>query len=136
MRKENLNQIAEGVKNLLEKEQEVLFCYLFGSFVQGDAIPKSDVDVAVYLSSKHRSDLFDTRLSLIEKFTRALGRDADIIILNTASPFLRYTILREGLLVFEHDSRARMEFELKAMNEYFDYKPILELYRDRLRASV
>ena len=131
-----LNNVMQTIEDALQKEQGVLFCYLFGSFARGNAIPKSDVDVALYLSGEKQQDFFQMRLSLIEKLTRALGKEVDVVVLNTAFPFLKYAVLKEGILVFERDPRTRIEFELRALNEYFDYKPILELYRTRLRTPA
>lgn len=136
MNRKDIDQISVKIRDLLEEKKDVLFCYLFGSFVRGDVIQKSDMDMAVFLSPKKRTNFFEMRLDLMEKLTRVLGRDADVIVLNTASPFLKYAVLREGVLVYNRDPEMQLGFELKAMNEYFDYKPILEMYRERLRASI
>lgn len=135
-KKQNRKTLINKIKDVLGKEKEVLFCYLFGSFAYGDSIKESDIDVAVYLSPKLQPDFFDIRLSITEKLTRALGKEVDVVVLNIASPFLRYTIIREGILAFEHQPERRIEFELKTMNDYFDYQPILRLYHNRLRVSV
>ena len=126
------------LKTFFAKRKEVVFVYLFGSQVRGDALSSSDVDLAVFLESKtSRSDLsfFDQRLVLIAQLTRLLGREAEVIILNTAPPFLRYVILQEGRLVFERDHGRRVDFELKITNEYFDFQPYRELYHRHLLTS-
>lgn len=129
-------QIEKAVKETLRTQKGVLFGYLFGSMVTGNTRKGSDVDIAVYLSPEIKQRFFDIRLDLLEKFTRAFRREADVVILNTAAPFVKYVVLKEGKLIFERDQNARIDFELKALNEYFDYKPVLKQYRDRLRASV
>lgn len=129
-------QIGKIVKETLQTQKGVLFGYLFGSMATGNTRKESDVDIAVYLSPETKPRFFDIRLDLLEKFTRAFRREADVIILNVAAPFVKYVILKEGKLIFERDQNARIDFEVKAINEYFDYKPVLKQYRDRLRASV
>lgn len=136
MEQRDFIQIGSTVRETLQSHEEVLFCYVFGSLATGTARKGSDVDVAVYLAPEYQKRFFDIRLDLTEQLTRALSREVDIVVLNTAAPFLKYAILKEGKLVFERDREARINFELKALNEYFDYRPILKQYRDRLRTSV
>lgn len=49
-----------------------------------------------------------------------------VLILNQAPPALRYAVLRDGILLFCRDQRTRIEFYLRAVNEYLDFKPILK----------
>jgi len=108
---------------------------LFGSRAVGRAIPTSDVDVAVYLDKKLCGDFFEKRLDLIVKFSKLLKKETDVLILNTAFPFLRYVVLKEGKLIFDRDESQRIDFELKSINEYFDFRPVLEKYNNRLLIS-
>lgn len=132
----DFSQIEKTMKETLQTQKEVLFGYVFGSTATGNTRKGSDVDMAVYLAPEIKPRFFDIRLELLEKLTRAFRREADVVILNTAAPFVKYVVLKEGKLVFERNQDARIDFELKALNEYFDYKPVLKQYRDRLRASV
>lgn len=136
MRKENQQNIIKSLRKILLKEEGILFCYLFGSLAYENFISKSDIDLAVYLDEKKCKDLFEKRLELITRTSRALKKDVDIVILNTASLFLKYVVLKEGKLVFEKDKEKRIDFELKSINEYFDFKPILEMYHKKLLASA
>ena len=133
-RKETGNQqnISKILKPVLKKERGVLFCYLFGSFANQNSISKSDVDLAVYLDKEKCPDFFEKRLELILQLSKKLKKEADIIILNTAAPFLKYVILKEGKLIFEKNKAQRISFELRATNEYLDFKPVLEKYYQRL----
>jgi len=135
MRKQSQQNLIKLLKQILQKEKGVLFCYLFGSLAYQNFISKSDVDLAVYLDEKKCKDFSEKKLELISRVSKTLKKDADIVVLNSAPPFLKYVILKEGLLVFESDKEKRVDFELKAINEYFDFKPILEKYHERLLAS-
>ncbi|MDI6603153.1 MAG: nucleotidyltransferase domain-containing protein [Patescibacteria group bacterium] len=132
MRKKRQFNIAKILKNFFGKKKEVLFCYLFGSLAYQNFTKKSDVDLAVYLDEKKCKDFFEKRLELISQISPLLKKEADIVVLNTAPLFLKYVILQEGKLIFERDKGKRIDFELKIVNEYFDFKPILEKYRQRL----
>jgi len=136
MAKKDFAAIAEKVKEALLGQREVVFAYVFGSTATGATRKGSDVDIAVYLAPQEKPEFFDIRLKLLELLTRAIPGEADVLVLNTAVPFLKYVVLKEGKLVFERNAEARLDFELKALNEYFDYKPVLELYQSRLKASI
>ena len=61
----------------------------------------------------------------------ALARDVDLLVLNHAAPDLVHRVLRDGVLLCERDADKRVQFEVKARNEYFDVKPYLDEYRKR-----
>jgi hypothetical protein len=51
---------------------------------------------------------------------RELGTERfDLIILNDASPVLKYEVVRQGRVIKE-DKKRRVEFEAKALGEYLD----------------
>ena len=112
-----------------------MFCYLFGSQTTKNTVSDSDVDLAVFFEKNQVNDFFERRLELIGELSKLLGKEADVVVLNTAPPFLRYVVLKEGKLIFERDKGKRIDFELKSLNEYFDFKPILEKYHQRLLTS-
>ncbi len=132
---EDAKKIAKIVNKLFFEEKAVLFCYLFGSTAYDKTISTSDIDLAVYLDKEECKDFFEKRLELIAKFSKNLKKETDIVILNTAPPFLRYVVLKEGKLIFERDEGQRIDFELKSLNEYFDFKPILDMYNNHLLTS-
>ncbi|MBI2050819.1 MAG: nucleotidyltransferase domain-containing protein [Parcubacteria group bacterium] len=136
MEQSDIATITDAAARVLAARKDVLFGYVFGSAATGGSRKGSDVDLAVYLDPAFRARFFDIRLELLEQFTRSLGSEADVVVLNTAAPFLRYVAMREGIVAFEGSREARIDFELKALNEYFDYQPVLAQYRARLAQSV
>ena len=136
MREITFDHIAKTIREVLQNQREVVFAYIFGSAVSGSTREGSDIDVAVYLLPEHQEQFFDIRLKLMEQLTRSQSREVDVVILNTAPPFLAYVVLKEGRRCFERDRGARIDFELNALNAYFDYKPVLERYHSHLRNPV
>lgn len=124
--------IKRALKQFFRKKNKILFCYLFGSALSEDFIFESDVDVAIYFKKSKYKDFFKERLKLISQLSKILHREADVIILNTAPPFLKYVILTEGELIFEKAREQRIDFELKTINEYIDFRPVLEKYYQRI----
>jgi uncharacterized protein len=105
-----------------------LAAWLFGSVARGAARQDSDVDVAVLLGHPPPK-------TLIERFTPegmlegALGLPVHFVVLDTAPVDLVHRVLRDGVLLTDRDSAARVRFEVAARNAYFDLLPVLQLYR-------
>jgi predicted nucleotidyltransferase len=103
--------------------------YLFGSEARGDAAASSDVDVAVLFERDPPRTLEGLHLPLQRDLVLHLRREVDLVVLNRAPVDLVHRVLRDGLLCFEADRKARVLFEVRARNEYFDLLPFLERYR-------
>lgn len=132
MEKQDLENMIKELKGFLQQEEGVLFCYLFGSQATGTSISKSDIDIGLFFDKHQVDDFFEKRLELIGEISKLLKKDTDIVVLNTASSFLKYVVLKEGKIIFERSQDKRVDFELKTLNDYFDFKPVLEKYNQRV----
>ena len=121
---ERLRQAFSG------REQGVAAVYLFGSVARGESRPGSDLDVAVLLEPAPERGTFESlRLDLRAELESDFGRDVDLVVLNHAPPDLAHRVLRDAVLIIEPDPSARVRFEVRARNEYWDLKPYLDEYR-------
>lgn len=116
----------------------VQLAYLFGSQVTGQAGPLSDFDFGVLLrATLSPSERFHQRLSLIAELIGVLhAQHIDLVVLDEAPPAIRFSIIKHGQVIYNEDERVRVHFEVKTMNEYFDTKPLRELYRQRLFEAI
>ena len=103
--------------------------YLYGSAARGDSRPGSDLDVAILFEQDPPRTLEGLHTAIADDLQAALGRPVDLVILNHASPDLVHRVLRDGILVCERNRSARVRFEVRLRNEYFDMEPIRSLYR-------
>ena len=106
--------------------------YLFGSTARGDDHAGSDVDVAVLFEVTPPRTL-DGRFAVAADLERALGRPVDLIVMNDAPVDLRIRVLREGELLVDRNRSLRIASEVRTRNEYFDFEPVLTLYRSPRR---
>ena len=112
------------------REQGVAAVYLFGSVARGEPRPGSDLDVAVLLEPAPERGTFESlRLDLRAELESDLGREVDLVVLNHAPLDLAHRVLRDAVLIIEPHPSARVRFEVRARNEYWDLKPYLEEYR-------
>lgn len=99
------NILAEKLK----AKPEIAFAYLFGSSQNGVIKEGSDLDIAIYLTSRNTNDIEETelRLSILRLLESAVPEfdNFDVVILNNASTFLGMQAL-QGTLLFvkpEHE---------------------------------
>ena len=132
MKRETKEQLARVLK-----EQGVVFAYLFGSQAKGTAGPLSDIDIAVYFDRRvPAAEHFDLRLGVLGKITDFCKTDrVDLVVLNEAPPLLAHRILKEGLLIFSDNDKTRLEYEVKAILKYLDWKPYLDTYTQEVFGS-
>jgi predicted nucleotidyltransferase len=122
--------VADGVRRHFEsRRSDVVAVYLFGSVARSQAGPASDVDVAVLLAADPRPDLDGLLLGEEAELEKALGVPVQLVVLNTASCDLVHRVLRDGVLLLDRDPAARVRFEVRARNEFFDLQPVLDAYR-------
>lgn len=100
--------------------------YLIGSYATGAAGPLSDIDVAVWIEDELPPGArLDLRLALADAAAKALGSDeVDVVVLDDAPPLLRHRAIRDGVLLFSNDERARVRKETTAILEYLDTGPL------------
>ncbi len=109
--------------------REIIAAYLFGSVARGAARARSDVDVAVLYAVPPPATLEGLPLGLEARIEKLVGRPAQVIVLNTAPAGLVHRVLRDGVLLLDRDPSARIRFEVRARNEFFDLQPIVARYR-------
>ena len=110
---------------------DIVAAYLFGSVARGTAGARSDVDVAVLYATAPPATLEGLPLDLERRISRLMGRPAQVIVLNTAPVGLIHRVLRDGVLLLDRDPGARIRFEVRSRNEFFDLQPIVARYRRR-----
>ena len=107
----------------------IIAAYLFGSVARGAAHAGSDVDVAVLYTEAPPATIEGLPLDLESRIRRRVGRPAQVIVLNGAPAGLVHRVLRDGVLLLDRAPGARIRFEVRARNAYFDLQPILARYR-------
>lgn len=108
-------------------QSDVLAAYLFGSLARGQALPSSDVDIAVLIEpglDLERS--VEAQLQLELDLERLTQRPVQVTILNRASPFMAYQVIKDGFLIYERNKSERIAFQVRTLKIYFDLQPRLE----------
>ena len=127
----DLTEIGPQLEEYFAGQPQVLVAYVFGSQTTGKAGPLSDLDVAALLAGEPTpSECFDARLEFIGGLMSLLHtNDVDVLILNDVPLIMRYQVLRTGRVIFCRDRQAMIDFRVRTLNEFFDFKPVLDYHR-------
>jgi len=114
------HEIISMLKEMLEKDEAVVFAYLHGSFVEGSSV--RDVDIAVWLRSG--ADPLDYIVSRSLEMEQRLGLPVDIQVLNEAPIPFRYVVYTRGRLLTVKDEKLHDLQVAKTLLMYSDLKAL------------
>lgn len=133
MSQNDRQKIAEKINKVLNSEKEIVFAYIFGSFLDSPSF--RDIDVGIYIDNIAKENVFDKELEMAKKISEACDLLIDYIdvkILNFAPGHFLNNIFKNGTLMFSKKEKllsdAIEETSLSAVaNEYFAYQSLREL---------
>ena len=107
--------IAEAVRIIAREVDGLIAVYRHGSFGTADERPDSDLDLAILAAAPIPAA---RRLALAAAIGEAIGREADLADLRSASTVFQARTVAAGECVFAGAERARREFEMRALAAY------------------
>jgi uncharacterized protein len=116
--------LAGTLRSLVERQDQVVFAYLFGSHARGRVSCLSDIDIAVYFVGSDRLRCHELKTDLYMALSRGLGtNDIDIVVLNMAANLMLLDeIIRCGVLLVDKAPDLREEYEQKVLHRAIDFK--------------
>ncbi len=128
VKEEQYYKNISDVKEVLSKEDNILFAYLHGSF--SNLVNFGDIDIAVFLKHvpDNKLDIIDFEFDLGNKIEKIVLFPIDVRVLNLAPPPFRYSVIKKGLRLVEKDEKKRVDFETITLKEYFDFLPFRKRY--------
>lgn len=127
------DEICSKIEKILEKEDKILFAYIFGSFLYSSN-PR-DIDIAIYLKSIDENNLLELETMLAGKVGREIKLSFDKIdtrILNFSPNYFFANVFSQGKLLFTKDENILSEMiertSVEALkNEYISLQSLREL---------
>jgi predicted nucleotidyltransferase len=113
------DKILSKLKELLNYDSTVSFVFIFGSYVRKRQKGASDIDIAIYFNKP--PDGIDL-LHLINKLSDLTGKNVDLIVLNSASAFLRHQVMKHGIPLIIKDKTTYRQFREKTICDCDEYK--------------
>lgn len=124
--KEQKENIEKGVADFLRERPEIISAYLHGSFLESDF---RDIDIAVYLTGIGKGEALQYELNLENELNKLTGFSVDVRILNHAPLSFRFSVIKNGHLLFSKDEKVRCDFECLTIAEYHDFDLLRGIYR-------
>jgi predicted nucleotidyltransferase len=112
----------EDLKRLLRGREEIVFAYVYGSFVEEEKF--HDIDIGLYLSEIAPEPFTQYGLVLSQTLSNELGIPVDVRILNFAPTSFLYHVIR-GKLIIEKDEEVTAQFIEQIIRKYLDIKPLI-----------
>ena len=121
-------ECEERIKDILEKEEDIVLAYLFGSYARDDITSLSDIDIGILfnsgIDSLHRHNI---KLKLIGEIAQACKvNKIDIVDMEKGSILLKYNIIKHGKILKSADEDRRVLFETSIISRYLDEKYYLQ----------
>jgi len=120
--------MIERLQRALATVDGVVFAYLFGSQARGTARPDSDIDLAVHLGGRDRTELHFELCAALNLVVPV--ETIHLIILDDAPPALVYRVMRDGKLLVDRDRVARTRFLAIHLSRYQDMEHVRRLFAE------
>jgi len=100
--RERIESLLASCRSVLQREGLQGAVFLYGSSLERDFRPDSDVDLAVLDDSRHPLS-WSEQARLMDVLERALGKGVDLRVLRETSPSHQAHVLEQGQLVWSKD---------------------------------
>jgi len=122
MKKSDLKSLIR----VLKQRSCVVFAYLFGSRVKGNADERSDWDVGVYFTESGKEAGTWIAFEVEAELSRAIRGTVQVTDLNKPlGPVFGFEVLRNAILLVDKDKNLRLDFENRILRSYFDWQYFL-----------
>lgn len=121
--KKEKKKIKNSLNFIFEKKEEIIFGYLYGSFLSANWF--KDVDVAVFVDEKKvsRKDVLDYEIGISLELEKNLHLPVDVKVLNYAPLTFRYEVTK-GEVILSRDEDVRLFFLEETWHRYLDFMPV------------
>ena len=117
---------AAKIAGFLSAREEIVFAYVFGSFVGEKNF--SDIDIGIFVRAAFPLSSLSYEFDAEKRIESLVSIPADVRILNGAPPSFVYRVIKDSILVVDHDPTLRADFEGRILKEYFDFAPFRKRY--------
>jgi predicted nucleotidyltransferase len=115
-------EVIKRLAALAKRQREVVFAYLYGSFIED--VPFHDIDIGIYVSGIGKVKAGPFTVEFAHSLSKELGFDVDVRVLNFAPVSFVYHVIC-GQVFFDRVPEVRTRIIESSIQRYLDIKPVL-----------
>lgn len=121
---------------VFSRHRQIELAFQYGSSVKKNQRRARDIDIAILLKSGVSPETrLDIQMAVADAAGRHFKKEVDIAILNNASPFLVYQVIKYGRLLYDPRFKAR-DFVVQTLTRYFDALQFYRFFNERLEKKL
>lgn len=122
------NGLIREISEVLDRRKEILFAYIYGSFLE-EAFFR-DIDIAIYAGNSERKTFFDYEEGLEMELKKHLSTriPVEVRLINRSPISFKYHVLK-GRLIVNHDEEKRVDFIVHTVSRFLDLASVLSYYQ-------
>ena len=126
--KKKKSSLIKEISKVLDSRKEILFAYIYGSFLEEGYF--RDIDIAVYVGDiKGKTDfVYEENLEKDLKKSLSVNIPIDVRVINKSPISFKYHVLK-GRLIVNHNEDKRVDFTVHTVSRYLDLEPMLSYYQ-------
>lgn len=114
---DEIEKIKHKLVDTLKRHEDISFAYLHGSF---GISPFRDIDIGAYCLLPE-DEVFEYELEMSSELGTITSYPVDFKIINYAPIGFQFSVINEGILLFERDIDLRISFVEELGLKYMDY---------------
>jgi len=115
--------LKKAIAQQFSKQENVIAVLLYGSQAKESVKPDSDVDIAVLYRFNHVPDSM-TLWELKESLQDKLGKDVDLVCLNTADTIIASQIYKYNQPILVNDQQKLICYFMYLLSDYAELKEL------------
>ncbi|MFN3739603.1 MAG: nucleotidyltransferase domain-containing protein [Thermodesulfovibrionales bacterium] len=118
-------EIIQKVSTCLQKRQEVIFAYLFGSFIDPEMPGFRDIDVGIFIKPYSSNRAIELEIELSEEIGKAIKRSypVDVVVINELNPLFARKVIT-GKFLFTKNEDLWIDFVVNTSMKADDMAPL------------
>ena len=126
----------ENIAELLIRNKNISFAYLFGSYAKNKIRFGSDLDIGIYFNAE--PTIFEIGI-LVNELEDITEHEIDLVSLKNLyeiNPKLAYSVVADGILLFSIDEQLLVQYKKNVFLKYLDFKPVIDLFTRKLNERI
>ena len=115
---------------------QIELAFQYGSSVKKNRARARDIDIAILFKTGPSSEeRLDIQLAVADAVGHYYKKRVDVAVLNTASPFLAYQVIKYGKLLYDPRSKSH-DFVVQTLTRYFEALQFHRFFNERLEKKL